>query len=296
MRKLSLFILAAGIAIVPAAASAQRGPHSGPRPGPGPGMRGGGMVGMPAHGPNVMVRTHGPNMHGQQMRTRQWGGTWGGRWNRNMHPGRHFRHGRLRRGFVINPFWFGPQFHVNNWQVYGFADPGPDQRWVRYYDDAYLIDQGGRVVDTRYGMDWNRYGEEWGDDDGIPAYRGRGYGQEDEDEEWVEGREGHHGGQGQVYHHGGGYGPGPMPGPGYGGHGYGGYGYGYGGGYGYGFYAYPIVIETITTSGGGYSEEIVEEYVEVRQRARSHRRPRCVCAPPRRPPVRRPRPPAGERG
>jgi Ni/Co efflux regulator RcnB len=281
MRKLSLFILAAGIAIVPAAASAQRGPHSGPRPGAG--WRGGGMVGAPAHGPNVIVRTPGPVMHGQQMRMRHWN------WNRNMHPGRNFRHGRLNRGFVINPFWFGPQFHVNNWQAYGFGAPGPDQRWVRYYDDAYLIDHDGRVLDTRYGMDWNEYGEEWGDDDGIPAYRGRHHDADDEgdEEEWAEGREGHRG-HGQLYGHGGGYEPGPMPGPGY--------GYGYGGGYGYGFYAYPIVIETITTSGGGYSEEVVEEYVEVRHRARSHRRPRCVCAPPRRPPVRRPRPPAGERG
>ena len=90
-----------------------------------------------------------------------------------MHPGRNFRGHRLQRGFVIPPFWFGPQFHINNWQVYGFADPGADGRWVRYYDDAYLIDRDGRVRDNRYGMDWDRYGEEWEVEDGIPAYRGR---------------------------------------------------------------------------------------------------------------------------
>ena len=76
----------------------------------------------------------------------------------------------------------------------------------------------------------------------------------------------------------------------------------YGGGYGYGAYAYPIVIETVTTTGAAqaYSEEVVEEYVQVR-RAHHRARPRCVCQAPRRPaPVHRapprPRPPAGERG
>ena len=64
----------------------------------------------------------------------------------------------------------------------------------------------------------------------------------------------------------------------------------YGGGYGYGMYAYPIVIETTTTTGGGavtYSEEVIEEVIQTRQRAR-RRAPRCNCS--------RPRPPAGERG
>jgi hypothetical protein len=303
MRMLSLTLLAASIAVLPAVASAQHGPRGGPRPGHS--WRGGGMTGGGVHAPGVVVRTphvrvgrpgvhrpnmHRPNMHRRGGHFRQWG----------PHPGRHFRHGRLRRGFTINSFWFSPQFHVQNWQVYGFSDPG-EGRWVRYYDDAYLIDHGGRVLDTRYGMDWDRHGEEWGDDDGVPAYRGRGQGYaEDEEygEEYGE-RQEHHGGDGG---HGGYAGQG-----GHGGHGYGppppGYGHGgaYGGYYGYGAYAYPIVIETITTSGGGYSEEITEEYVEVRQRHRARRpRARCQCAPPPRPaprrPAPRPRPPAGERG
>jgi hypothetical protein len=95
--------------------------------------------------------------------------------------------------------------------------------------------------------------------------------------------------------HGGAYGPmmppgyGPPPGS-----------HVYGGGYGYGMYAYPIVIETVTTSGGTtVYEEVTEEVVEVRHRARPHRRARCVCAAPRPAPVRRApvrRPPPGERG
>jgi Ni/Co efflux regulator RcnB len=274
MRKLSLSILAAGIALLPAAAIAQGAPQGGPRPPAGHSWRGGGMVGMPGHGPNrpnVQVRRHG-----------------GGQ----MHGGRNFRYQRMNRGFVINPFWFGSQFHVNNWQMYGFANPGADQRWVRYYDDAYLIDRGGRVVDTRYGMDWDRYGEDWDMDDGIPSYRGRGdhaRGDDHDEDERHDGRGEHHGERG-------GHGEHHMMMQGGPGH-----GAAYGGYYGYGAYAYPIVIETITTTGGGYSEEIVEEYVQVRHRAR-RARPRCVCAAPR-PVVRRPaprpvraRPPAGERG
>jgi len=299
MRMLSLTLLAASIAVLPAVASAQPGPRGGPRPGAS--WRGGGMTGPAVRGPNVPMR--GPNMHGGNVRMHggnvrmHGGGNFSfHRWD--PHPGRNFRHSRLRRGFVINPFWFAPQFYIGNWQAYGFAAPGADQRWVRYYDDAYLIDGGGRVLDERYGVDWDRYGEDWADQDGIPAYRGdwREDGEDGEDYADEEYREEHRGGRA-----GRGYGP-PPPGYGYGPPppGYG-HGAAYGGYYGYGAYAYPIVIETITTSGGGYSEEIVEEYVEVRQRHRARRpRPRCQCAPPPRPaprrPAPRPRPPAGERG
>jgi Ni/Co efflux regulator RcnB len=280
MRKLSLSILAASIALLPAAAIAQGarpGPGHGPRPPAGHSWRGGGMVGMPAHGPNVQVRHYG----GGQMR----------------HGGGNFRYQRMNRGFVINPFWFGSQFHINNWQMYGFSNPGADQRWVRYYDDAYLIDRGGRVVDTRYGMDWDRYGEDWDMDDGVPAYRGRGdHARGDDDGDWEERHDDRGGGHGEGHGDRDGHDEHHMMMQGGPGH-----GAAYGGYYGYGAYAYPIVIETITTTGGGYTEEIVEEYVQVRHRAR-RARPRCVCAAPR-PVVRRvaprpvrARPPAGERG
>lgn len=299
MRTLSLSLLTAGLALTATGALAADGP-GGPPPGPPPGTTWHGPppgAGMP-HGPNVMIRRTGPGpmrpggpgpmgpggpgpmMHG------------GG----GMHGGMNFPH-RMRRGTVIPPFFFGSQFYLGDWQTYGFSDPGPDGRWIRYYDDAYLIDGGGRVLDERYGVQWDNYGEEWGDHDGIPAYRGdwREGGEGGEDYAEEEYREEHRGARGG--HQGGGYGGpghGPPP-PGYGN------GAAYGGYYGYGAYAYPIVIETITTTGGGYSEEIVEEYVEIRQRHRARRpRVRCQCAPAPRPAVRRPaprrRPPAGERG
>lgn len=358
MRKLSLTLLAASTMLIAGLATAQPGP--GARPGAS--WRGGGTMGgqmqmrtgggFQARGgqartgggfqaPGGQARTGGGYMvHGGQARTgggfRMNGGTRGGghvrggtwgfhRWG--PRPGRNFHHSRLRRGGFINAFWFAPQFFVGNWQAYGFYAPGADQRWVRYYDDAYLIDGGGRVIDERYGVNWNRYGEEWEEQDGIPGYRGAWRDYDDyADEEYSESREDYDdmdGGYGERRggyedrgerhesrrdyvdtrdYRGGGRGHGgPMmpPPPGYGpppgAHGYtnvyGGYG-------GYGAYAYPIVIETVTTTGGGsYTEEIVEEYVETRRRAHRPRRARCACTRPApRPVIRRPRPRPGERG
>jgi hypothetical protein len=200
-----------------------------------------------------------------------------------VHGGTHFQ-----RGFFIPPMWFGPQFHVQNWQAYGLAQPAPGHRWVRYYNDAYMIDPYGRVADRREGLDWDQRGEQWSDEGGIPHYEGRGdWRPGEQDYAWFR----QHGyGQGCAPGYGGGCAPGYA---GHGGHGgYGNYGYGYGG---WGV-AYPMIIETTTTTGGcgcscdcGY--EVVEEVVEVRRpRSRPHHRPRRVAPPPR------PRPPAGERG
>ena len=214
---------------------------------------------------------------------------------------------RLQRGFFVPPMWFGPQFMIGNWQTYGFTPPPPRHRWVRYYDDAYLIDHDGRIRDARHGMDWDRYGERWDMADGIPHYYGRGdFRPGPEDYAWVERNRGRFEDEEEYADYGRddgrGYGP-PGPPPGYGPPpsacqagpqpcgGYGGYaGYGYG----YGMVAYPIVIETTVVSGGGcgcgYEEVIEEEVVEYRRpvrHARQVRRPR-----PHRPAP----PPPGERG
>lgn len=368
MRKLSLTLLAASTMLIAGIATAQPGP--GARPGAT--WRGGAGGHVQMRGPNMQMRGQMPRGNvrmqhgGGQVRTGggfrarggthvRGGGNWGfHRWG--QHPGRNWRHSRLRRGGSIHSYWFAPQFYIGNWGAYGFYQPGADQRWVRYYDDAYLIDGGGRVIDERYGVNWNGYGEEWEEHDGVPGYRGAWRDSSDEDEyseeEYAERRDDGDDMRGdrddmrddrddqrddredmrgdrddrremrerhvEMRRHGGPGGPGPMmPPPGYGPHpGHGGPGsstHVYGGGYGYGTYAYPIVIETVTTTGSsGYTEEIVEEYVETtRQRRRAHRprRPRCACARPAprpvirrpapRPVVRRPAPPRprpGERG
>src|SRR4051794_750125 len=221
MRKLSLSILAASVALLPSSAFGQAAPPAG-------------------HG--------GGNWHGGGSMGGSWrgGGTWHGG---TVGPRGHFRH--MQRGFIVPQFWWGPQFTINNWQMYGFGDPGADGRWIRYYDDAYLIDHDGRIRDSREGLDWDRYGEDWDMADGVPAYRGsRDYRPDDEDYARGEEHEGHMREMHEMHmRHGG-----PMPGPGYA------YGGGqtqvYGGGYGYGAYAYPIVIETVTTGAAAqaYSE------------------------------------------
>lgn len=309
MKTLTLLSLAAGAALLPTMAYAQPAPRAGG--GAGVTWQGGGAVG---GGARFGGGFRGGHVRGGGGHFR--GGFGGGfRFPRHFRPGQGFPR-RLTRGVFIHPFWFGPQFHISNWQGYGFVDPGPDRRWVRYYDDAYLIDQGGRVVDVREGLDWDQYGERWEVEDGVPSYYGRNqYQPDDEDYAYVDqrrgdahagrdddgdrrghhDRDGHpHGGAGHGYAGGGAYGyGGPIPvAPGGPGMVYGGGGTTtavYGGGYGYGMYAYPIIIETTTTTAAGgatYSEEIIEEVIETR---RPRRRARgCNCRPAR--------PPAGERG
>ena len=272
MRKLALLAIAVGAALVPAAASAQVVVHHNP--------------GMTTHSRSSFHGSFGGGFHGGM-----------------------FPH-RLQRGFIVPPMWFGPQFTIGSWQTYGFPAPPARHRWVRYYDDAYLIDHDGRIRDTRHGMDWDQYGERWDMANGIPHYYGRGDfrpGPDDyawvernrgrfdqEEEEYADYGPGEQGGYGPPPT---GYGPPPQacqgtPHP-CGGYGQGGYGYGYG----YGVIAYPIVIETTVVSGGGCGcgyEEVVEEVVEY---SRPVHRPRRVHRQVHRPrPVRPAPPPPGERG
>lgn len=192
-------------------------------------------------------------------------------------PGVTWRQGswhRIQRGHAIPPYWFGPQFHINNWRGYGFADPG-DGRWVRYYDDAYLIDRGGRVLDTREGLDWDQYGERWEMRDGIPAYYGRNeYQPGDEDYAWAAQQPGGLGGESYA----GGYGP-------------------YRGGGGY--YTQPMIIDTIVTGNsvrtlinGELVDEVLLSGAAVASTAAPVRRPPRPSAMPPRPLPRRAAPPA----
>ena len=168
MTKRAMIVLAASAAFVPGALSAQTVSD----PGLGmslpliaaaqqaaPGMR---------HAPPPVVRMRHGQMPGQ--------------------PGQTRRFVRFQRGATIPHVWFGPQFHVQNWGLYGFPQPFAGGRWIRHYDDAYLIDRDGRVRDGRYGMDWDRYGERWDqDDNGVPVYAGDGdYQPGDHDYEWAE--------------------------------------------------------------------------------------------------------------
>lgn len=165
MRKLYLVAMAASAALVPAAASAQGAPMAGHS------WREGAAPAQPVA--NHVVREVRQMHRGPGM----------------QHAGRRFGHiPRIGRGGFVSSFWFGPQFVVPNWNMYGFPQPYGGGRWIRYYDDALLIDRSGRVLDGRYGYDWDRYGDRWGyDDRGVPVYVGDGdYEPRDDDYEWAE--------------------------------------------------------------------------------------------------------------
>ncbi|HZG45730.1 MAG TPA: RcnB family protein [Allosphingosinicella sp.] len=86
-----------------------------------------------------------------------------------------FGGGNFFGGFAFGGFFHQPQFHVQNWQLYGFIQPRHGQRWIRYYDDAYLVDRRGYIHDRRHRVNWDRYGERWARDErGIPYYVGDG--------------------------------------------------------------------------------------------------------------------------
>ena len=213
-----------------------------------------------------------------------------------MHPGMHHpmppgpmpgMH-RIGRGGFLPPMFMGPQFIVHDWRMFGFPPPMPGGRWVRYYDDALLVDRDGRVMDGRYGWDWDRRDRMAHDDD---RYDDR-YDDDDWDEDGRDMRRRHrrvvrvdrHDGRPKgdcrrrcaPVHH---VPPPPMH-----------HGYGYGYGYGYGCGCGGVVItETTTTTAPVVETRTYYETVTERRAAprRVYRKPVRRAPPPPRP---------GERG
>lgn len=90
---------------------------------------------------------------------------------RSFHRGtRYFGSGaRFYTGGFVPRYYLAPRYYVINWAHYGLGQPGFGHRWVRHYDDAYLVDQYGRVSDSRYGVGYDGdrdYDERYDDDRG----------------------------------------------------------------------------------------------------------------------------------
>lgn len=261
MTKLKLIALAASAALLPMTAAAAEDQA-------GAGAAGHSWQERGSRGGPVAVQMH---RQGREMR------------HGTPHQGRRFQHiRRIDRGGMVPHFWWGPQFVVHNWQNYGFSQPMHGGRWIRYYDDALLIDRNGRVHDGRYGQDWDRYGDRWGERDGIPVYVGDGdFEPEEEDYEWAERWERGEGERADMRRHG-------RPQPAYG-HGQA-YGHGYGQTYGYGCGCGTVTITETTTTTAPVMEQVTYyEYEEVRA---APRKKRVI----RRAPARRAAPRPGERG
>lgn len=95
----------------------------------------------------------GPNQ------TARWGSKVGGRWWAGANaPGGWGGYRRPYSGWAVPPYWNAPRFHVDDWSTYGLARPLPGYTWVRYYDDAVLINARGSVFDSVAGVDWDRDG------------------------------------------------------------------------------------------------------------------------------------------
>lgn len=155
----------------------QRGSYPGQRPtvrppvqpAP-PHLQPGGHGGWNGNGPPPVVNAGHPN----------WGSKVGGRWWGGANaPGGWNAYRRPYRGYALPSYWVAPRFYITNWQAYGLTQPSNGYNWVRYYDDAVLIDARGSVYDTRNGIDWDRYDDGYyAADDRVYAdggYDGRGY-------------------------------------------------------------------------------------------------------------------------
>ena len=128
----------------------------------------------PAGRPHGIGGTHGWNPgnayrpggahHGR------WGESRNGRWYAGWDaPGGWNAYRRPYRGWTLPTYWYAPSFYVSDWSIYGLGAPAQGYQWTRYYDDAVLVDGGGRVYDTVAGLDWSR------GDAGYDGYADAGY-------------------------------------------------------------------------------------------------------------------------
>jgi len=92
-----------------------------------------------------------PGWSGRDWGDRSWGNDgWDGRgsWMRGHHA---------KPGFFLPRLWLNDTYIVSDWARYGLPRPNDGQNWVRYYDDAALVDERGMIYDS-VGIDWERYG------------------------------------------------------------------------------------------------------------------------------------------
>ncbi|MFM9829064.1 MAG: RcnB family protein [Sphingomonas sp.] len=131
---------------------------------------------LPVRGPQLPPP---PPVAGQwQQRAPQapnWNTGGNGRWEAaERAPGGVRGYRRPGRGYRLPRYWVNPEFIIGNYGLYGLPQPPFGYTWSRYYDDAVLIDTRGRVLDSAYGIDWNR--ADGGYAFGQPGYGQPGYG------------------------------------------------------------------------------------------------------------------------
>ena len=128
----------------------------------------------------VQVRTvQGPPAHTinqlpQGPRASRWGGQINGRWEGGYRaPGGWAAYRRPTRGWRVPNYWIGSNFFIDDYAYFGLATPPRGYRWIRYYDDAVMIDDRGRVYDSVGNIGWDRYEGAYAVG-GQPGYTGGG--------------------------------------------------------------------------------------------------------------------------
>ena len=148
------------------------GPQYGPQYGPPP------FVAQQA--PQAQVPTAGPRVwqNGRWMALppsqniarlndpNRWGYEQDGRWEGGSRaPGGWGAYRRLGRGHRMPQYWLDGSFGIPDYLSFGLAAPPRGYHWIRYYDDAVLVDDGGDVWDSVGGIAWA----------GAGAHSGGGY-------------------------------------------------------------------------------------------------------------------------
>lgn len=85
----------------------------------------------------------------------RWGGNINGRWHGGSQaPGGWGAYRRPSRGYQLDNYWMSPGFQIPDYYSYGLSAPPNGYFWVRYYDDAVMVDSYGRVRDSVSGIAW----------------------------------------------------------------------------------------------------------------------------------------------
>lgn len=93
-----------------------------------------------------------------------WGPRVQGRWHAGMRaPGGWGSYQRPYIGFQLPRYWVNPSYYIVNYANYGFQAPQPGYQWVRYYDDAVMMDPRGSVVYAQPNVQWEQYGDSYAD-------------------------------------------------------------------------------------------------------------------------------------
>ncbi|MEP9357856.1 RcnB family protein [Sphingomonas sp. KR3-1] len=104
---------------------------------------------LPPRGPVQNSQRHGNNGGNR------WGGQVNGRWYAGAQaPGGWNNYRRMGRGGHLPNYWMGSGFRIPDYLNWGLAAPPYGYFWVRYYDDAVLVDDRGDVWDSVDGINW----------------------------------------------------------------------------------------------------------------------------------------------